>query len=274
MIDYRAEFSKWFIHEFKSIKFPPHGTIFDYSIEPQSKRFEPWSKLVDEINFDPDLPVQSQLISTNETACLSFWLEALIKKGVSVMFIGSAGTDYTTSEMLQNSLEKPLEKKAGRTYGAPGNRQLIYFIDDFNMPERDQYFTVQAHTIVRQYLDYQHWYDRQKLTLKEIRNCQFVVAMNHNAGTFNIDARLQRHFSTFAVPLSNKSTLHTIYSKMVEAKFSNINKIDLKTQTSFLNQFITVIIQFHQRISSVFLPTAIKFHYFFNLRDLSNIVQV
>ncbi|CAF4294034.1 unnamed protein product, partial [Rotaria sordida] len=30
--------------------------------------------------------------------------------------------------MLQNSLEKPLEKKAGRTYGAPGNRQLIYFI--------------------------------------------------------------------------------------------------------------------------------------------------
>ncbi|CAF1051829.1 unnamed protein product, partial [Rotaria magnacalcarata] len=237
MIDYRAEFSKWFIHEFKSIKFPPHGTIFDYSIEPQSKRFEPWSKLVDEINFDPDLPVQSQLISTNETACLSFWLEALIKKGVSVMFIGSAGTD------------------------------------DFNMPERDQYFTVQAHTIVRQYLDYQHWYDRQKLTLKEIRNCQFVVAMNHNAGTFNIDARLQRHFSTFAVPLSNKSTLHTIYSKMVEAKFSNINKIDLKTQTSFLNQFITVIIQFHQRISSVFLPTAIKFHYFFNLRDLSNIVQ-
>ena len=36
--------------------------------------------------------------------------------------------DYTTSEMLQNSLEKVLEKKAGRTYGAPGNRRLIYFI--------------------------------------------------------------------------------------------------------------------------------------------------
>jgi hypothetical protein len=30
--------------------------------------------------------------------------------------------------MLQNSLEKPLEKKSGRTFGAPGNRQLIYFI--------------------------------------------------------------------------------------------------------------------------------------------------
>jgi hypothetical protein len=72
------------------------------------------------------------------------------------------------------------------------------------MPERDAYFTVQAHTIVRQYLDYQHWYDRQKLTLKEIRHCQFVLAMNQTAGTFTIDSRLQRHFATFAVPFPSK----------------------------------------------------------------------
>ena len=58
MIDYRVEFSKWFIHEFRSVKFPAQGTVFDYSIDPQSKRFEPWSKLVDDMNFDPDLPVQ------------------------------------------------------------------------------------------------------------------------------------------------------------------------------------------------------------------------
>ena len=213
-------------------------------------------------------------MQTSETIRLSFWLEALVKNGVSVMFVGLAGTgksviiknrldqfnsqhflvstyslncksilpifrfvipfsfysDYTTSEMLQSTLEKPLEKKAGRTYGAPGNRQLIYFIgisfftlsffnryhiDDFNMPERDKYYTVQAHTIVREYLDYQHWYDRQKLTLKEIRNCQFVISMNQNAGTFNIDPRLQRHFATFAVPVPNK------VCSMIEGKMSN-----------------------------------------------------
>lgn len=37
--------------------------------------------------------------------------------------------------MLQKILEKPLEKKAGRNYGPPGNKSMIYFIDDMNMPQ-------------------------------------------------------------------------------------------------------------------------------------------
>lgn len=54
-------------------------------------------------------------------------------------------------------LEKPLDKKAGRNYGPPGTKKLIYFIDDLNMPEVDAYGTVQPHTLIRQHLDYGHW---------------------------------------------------------------------------------------------------------------------
>lgn len=38
-------------------------------------------------------------------------------------------------------------------------------------------------------------YDRQKLTLKDIHNCQYVACMNPTAGSFTIDPRLQ--VSTF-----------------------------------------------------------------------------
>ena len=57
---------------------------------------------------------------------------------------------YTTSLMLQQVMEKPLEKKAGKNFGPPGTKKLVYFIDDMNMPEVDTYGTVQPHTLIRQ----------------------------------------------------------------------------------------------------------------------------
>ena len=129
---------------------------------------------------------------------------------------------YTSSEMLQKILEKPLEKKAGRNYGPPGNKMLVYFIDDMNMPEVDSYGTVQPHTLIRQHLDYGHWYDRTKLTLKDIHNCQYVSCMNPTAGSFTINPRLQRHFAVFAVSFPNVDSLTTIYASILSQHLANV----------------------------------------------------
>jgi dynein heavy chain len=74
----------------------------------------------------------------------------------------------TDSALFQAVLEKRLEKKAGRTYSPPGNKDLIVFIDDLNMPRVDRFGTQSPHTILRQYFDYSHWYDRTKLTIREV----------------------------------------------------------------------------------------------------------
>lgn len=63
----------------------------------------------------------------------------------------------------------------------------------------DKYGTVQPHTLIRQWMDYQHWYDRTKLSLKDIHNIIFFSCMNPTAGSFTIDPRLQRHFMVFAL---------------------------------------------------------------------------
>ena len=98
---------------------------------------------------------------TSETIRIRYFLDLLMEIRRPVMLVGNAGSGktvligdkfasldpdgmlvtnvpfnyYTTSAMLQQVLEKPLEKKAGRNYGPPGNKRLIYFIDDMNMPE-------------------------------------------------------------------------------------------------------------------------------------------
>lgn len=52
------EFSKWWINEFKTIKFPSQGTIFDYYIDPDTKKFLPWTDKVPSFELDPDVPLQ------------------------------------------------------------------------------------------------------------------------------------------------------------------------------------------------------------------------
>ncbi|MGH0132249.1 UNVERIFIED_CONTAM: hypothetical protein FKN15_049486 [Acipenser sinensis] len=297
MVDYRVEFSKWWVNEFKTIKFPSLGTVFDYYIDPDTKKFMSWADKVPKFVLDPDLPLQASMVHTSETIRIRYFMDMLMEKKRPLMLVGNAGTGksvlmgeklrslntdnyvvqsvpfnfYTTSAMLQAILEKPLEKKAGRNYGPPGNKSLIYFIDDMNMPEVDKYGTVAPHTLIRQHMDHGHWYDRSKLTLKDIHNCQYVACMNPTSGSFTIDPRLQRHFFVFAVSFPGQEALHAIYSTILSQHLS-MNSFAMALQ-KFCAMLVAGALSFHQKITSSFLPTAVKFHYVFNLRDLSNIFQ-
>ncbi|XP_070937840.1 dynein axonemal heavy chain 17 [Macaca nemestrina] len=297
LVDYRVEFSKWWINEFKTIKFPSQGTIFDYYIDPDTKKFLPWTDKVPSFELDPDVPLQASLVHTTETIRLRYFMDLLMEKSWPVMLVGNAGTGksvmmgdkleslntdyylvqavpfnfYTTSAMLQGVLEKPLEKKSGRNYGPPGTKKLIYFIDDMNMPEVDKYGTVAPHTLIRQHMDHRHWYDRHKLTLKDVHNCQYVACMNPTSGSFTIDPRLQRHFCVFAVSFPGQEALTTIYNTILTQHLA-FRSVSMATQR-ISNQLVAAALALHQKVAATFLPTAIKFHYVFNLRDLSNIFQ-
>ncbi|KAL8211650.1 UNVERIFIED_CONTAM: hypothetical protein K2H54_004981 [Gekko kuhli] len=141
-----------------------------------------------------------------------------------------------------------------------------------NMPEVDSYGTVQPHTLIRQHLDYGHWYDRNKLSLKEIMNVQYVSCMNPTAGSFTINPRLQRHFSVFALSFPGSDALSSIYSMILTQHLKRGNFPGALQKSS--QQLINLALALHLKVAATFLPTAIKFHYNFNLRDLSNVFQV
>ena len=108
----------------------------------------------------------------------------------------------------------------GAGFGPPGKAKLIYFIDDVNMPQLDPYETQTAIALVRQHLDYSHWYDKQKLTMKKITNTMYVSAMNATAGSFVINPRLQRWFWVLSVNFPESQSLNTIYSAFMNKHFT------------------------------------------------------
>merc|ERR1719276_733123 len=119
---------------------------------------------------------------------MTFFMTALIQAHHPVMLIGLAGCGktqsslgllkgldpemfcyylmnmsfYTDSTLLQTMMENPLEKKAGKLYAPPGKLQMVYFIDDLNMPMLDKYNTQSAIELMKQKQDYAHWWDRGK----------------------------------------------------------------------------------------------------------------
>lgn len=52
------EFSKWWTTEFKTIKFPSQGTVFDYFLDPQTHKWTPWTEKVPRFELDPEVPLQ------------------------------------------------------------------------------------------------------------------------------------------------------------------------------------------------------------------------
>ncbi|XP_028280327.1 dynein heavy chain 11, axonemal isoform X1 [Parambassis ranga] len=296
LYDYRVEFSQWWTKEMKTVKLPAQGTVFDYYLDHQTRRFLPWSDIVPPFEMDTGTPLQAVLVHTAETVRLRYFMDLLLERRQPLMLVGNAGVGksalikskldclpesymttkvpfnyYTTSLMLQGILEQPLEKRAGRSYSPIGNRRLVYFIDDMNMPAVDSYGTVQPHTLIRQHLDYGHWYDRQNLNLKEINNTQYVACMNPTAGSFTINPRLQRHFSVFAVNFPSSEAQMSIFSQIL------CGHLKQELFSPLVQRSAAAVVQaaaiLHHKMAHNFLPTAIKFHYTFNLRDISNVFQ-
>ena len=58
LVDYRVEFSKWWVSEFKVVKFPSQGTVFDYLLDGETKKWVHWTEKIPKFELDPEVPLQ------------------------------------------------------------------------------------------------------------------------------------------------------------------------------------------------------------------------
>ena len=295
--DMRKLFSDYWRSEFakSAVRFPDEGLVFDYYINPADKRPAHWNDQIAEYKHDVTGRFSDIVVPTLDTTRIGFLAMQLLGLNKPVMLVGGPGTaktclmreilrsmpeetsmyfninfnSFTGAESLQPMLEQPLEKKTGSSFGPPGTRKLVYFIDDFNMPAPDKYGTQSAIELARQQIDYGGFYDLKKLTFKSIVKTSFVGAMNPLAGSFYIIDRMQRHFATFAAPPPEADVCRMIYGKIFTGHLGSF----ASAVSDKADQLVAAAVSLHLLVADTFLPNAIKFHYQWNLRELSNVFQ-
>lgn len=61
LLDYRVDFSQWWTKEMKTVKLPAQGTVFDYYLDPQTRRFLPRSDTVPPFETETCTPLQVRI---------------------------------------------------------------------------------------------------------------------------------------------------------------------------------------------------------------------
>ena len=295
-----------------AIKFPKDGDhlCFDYFFDREAVRedggqgaFVLWETKVPEyepvtVGYGPgETPFSKIVVQTVDSVRQTFLLDLCVKKSHPIMFVGTAGTGKTTliknylntvldpekelfnivnmnyymdSKALQQLLEAPIDKRSGRIYGPPTGKTLVYYVDDVNLPYIETYGTQNSLSLLRQIMTHGTFFDRSDLgLLKEITDVKFVASMNPTAGSFTITQRLQWRFLTIASVMPNTADLRGIYGQTLNGHVANFDS----SVSAATEKVVDAMIALHSKISAKFLPSATKFVYNWNMRELSNITR-
>ncbi|XP_062814743.1 dynein axonemal heavy chain 10 isoform X2 [Anolis carolinensis] len=270
-------------------------TLYDFHFEGQMKRWMPWSKLVPEYVHSPEVKFIDILVPTVDTTRTTWLLEKMVKIKHPVVLVGESGTSKTattqnflrklnpdtnvlliinfssrtTSMDIQRNMEANVEKRTKETYGPPMGKRLLVFMDDMNMPRVDEYGTQQPIALLKLLLEKGALYDRGKeMNCKYLRDLGFIAAMGKAGGGRNeVDPRFISLFSVFNVPFPSEVSLHLIYASILKGHTEGFHE----SVAAIADRMTTCTLALYQMIVRDLPPTPSKFHYIFNLRDLSRV---
>ena len=278
--------------------------IYEYYVDEATGDWVHWNDRIPEFNFDPAMEFAQAFVPTLDSTRYQYLLEQCTnrEKPCSMLLCGDAGTTKTATinnfigaklaldpdlfqgkninfsfqtshNLFQLTIESVVEKRLQNTYGPSGGKKMFVFIDDISMPEVNDWGDQPTNEIVRQLLDSGAMYDLDKPGAQRIFTDMFYYsAMAHPGGGKNdLPDRLKRCFYCVNMTLPAKASIDNIFGSILRGRFT-VENFDTAT-VELAHKLTDTTIAFWEKIKAKMLPTPAKFHYLFNMRDLSRVFQ-
>lgn len=152
---------------------------------------------------------------------------------------------------------------------------MTVFIDDVSMPQVNEWGDQETLEITRQLIEQKGLYflnKDQRGDFRAIENLQYLACMNHPGGGRNdIPNRIKRHFLSINMTSPSQKSIENIFGRILETLFNpkKYSQEVINTKSIILDATINL----WNKIKKKLLPTPAKFHYVFNMRELSRTFQ-
>jgi dynein heavy chain len=279
--------------------FPSTGSIYDYTFDQDASEWRPWESIMDEYRHNVKLSFAEMIIPTMDTVRYTYLLELLVTNNMHVLMTGPTGTGKTvninrwlsteapknyvpltftfsartSANMTQDVIDGKCEKRRKGVYGPMAGQRFVLFIDDINMPLREEYGAQPPIELLRQWVCASGWYDlvEKSHPWRTIIDTTMVAACGPpGGGKQPVTDRFFRHFNIIGYTALSDSVMHAIYTTILgEFLKAGFSEDCIKLTNSLVESSVVVF----NRIGKELLPTPAKSHYTFNLRDLGKVFQ-
>jgi dynein heavy chain len=277
---------------------PEEGLIYDYKFCTEEKCWKPWMTTVPEYTYNAKAAFSELIIPTLDSVRYSYFFHLLVSNKKHVLFVGNTGTGKTinvmnqlshafgdkmvplclafsartSANLTQDTIDSKCEKRRKGVYGPAAGKQFCIFVDDMNMPMKEEYGAQPPIEILRQWFDNSGWFDRKLLEFRKIIDCIMVCACGPPGGGRNeVTARFTRHFNTITYADLETTTMELIFETIL-ANFLKFGGYAEEVK-GMAHQMVHSVVEVFNNVLDTLRPTPAKCHYSFNLRDISKVFQ-